>query len=162
MTLSEIMVLMVLAGLIVFPVPAAGSRLKGFYLFEDFHIGGVSFSRDSSLFDKLQYGTPWLCAVATVAKFTGDIPMRFKAGKILSQLFDRYIDQAKIAEAGGVNQLTTTRKCVQRGNGGGMSPHSLVFTEASYLEVYFRAERIEQGTLADTGRADKGAAMSFA
>lgn len=148
--------------LIVFPVSAAGSRLKGFYLFKNFHVGGVTLCRDAPLLDKLQYGTAWLRTMATVAEFTGHITVRFKAGEKLGQLFDRYIDQTKIAETGGVNQLTATCKGVQCGNGGGVSSHPLVFTEAAHLEVYFRAERVEQGTLADTGCADKGTAMSTA
>ena len=77
--------------------------------------------------------------------------MFFKSWKVCGKILNRNIHQSKIPETGCINQLTAARQRVQCGDSGCMPSLTLLVAQLANFEIYLRAKRVKQGTLANSG-----------
>ena len=129
---------------------------------KDVKVHVVAILIDCLLFQQLQHGTAGLVLMQAVPELAAHLRRFFKAGEVAGEIHRGDADQAKIIEAGGVDELAATLELMQGRDGGGVATASSCLADLSGLQLDVRQQAVEDGTLAHPRGADEDAAVALA
>jgi len=132
------------------------------YFGKNLKIGIIALFLNLLFIDQVGDSAAGLGLVLAVPEPAGFLSGFFKSGEVGGKLCSRDVDQAEIVEAGGVDEFAAAAEAVEGGDGGGVAAAFFAFADGADLQVDLRQEAVENGTFADSGRADEGAPVLFA